>query len=141
MLKSCNLKNFLPEKNWKMWLIQIKRNSLYSLRVTLHDLLSTGSIILSIILLERTFSSLLRYFSQPIQVYFFLVDFKDASFKKQFDAALLLLSQEGIGGDRSSGKGRFTIEKNSEISLTYLHKPMALCCFPCITRQKMSLTF
>lgn len=40
---------------------------------------------------------------------FFLVKFLDDSKKKEFDAILRLLGDEGIGGDKSSGKGHFFI--------------------------------
>ncbi|MCM8788411.1 MAG: type III-A CRISPR-associated RAMP protein Csm4 [Candidatus Omnitrophica bacterium] len=46
---------------------------------------------------------------------FFMVDFKDPSFMKQFDAALRLSSHEGIGGDRTCGKGHFSIESISNV--------------------------
>jgi len=38
---------------------------------------------------------------------FFLIDFKDNAFEREFKAAFNLMSDEGIGGDRSSGKGLF----------------------------------
>jgi len=45
--------------------------------------------------------------------FYFLVNFKDVSFKEKFEATLNLLGDEGMGGDRSSGKGLFEIvEKN-----------------------------
>ncbi|MCM8760082.1 MAG: type III-A CRISPR-associated RAMP protein Csm4 [Candidatus Omnitrophica bacterium] len=43
---------------------------------------------------------------------FFLVDFKDNAFIKQFDATLRLLSHEGIGGDRTCGKGHFSFSSS-----------------------------
>ncbi|MCM8822702.1 MAG: type III-A CRISPR-associated RAMP protein Csm4 [Candidatus Omnitrophica bacterium] len=46
---------------------------------------------------------------------FFVVDFKDAAFKKQFDATLNLISQEGIGADRTCGKGHFNVVEISKI--------------------------
>jgi len=40
---------------------------------------------------------------------FFLIDFKDENFEKEFKATMNLMSQEGIGGDRTVGKGLFKI--------------------------------
>ncbi|HOK56350.1 MAG TPA: type III-A CRISPR-associated RAMP protein Csm4 [bacterium] len=41
---------------------------------------------------------------------FFVVDFKEPDFEKKFFATLRLMGDEGIGGDRSVGKGNFTID-------------------------------
>lgn len=41
---------------------------------------------------------------------FFLLDFKDDSLKKEFDAVFRLLGDEGIGGDRTVGKGFYEPE-------------------------------
>ncbi len=46
---------------------------------------------------------------------FFLVEFKENDFKKEFEATLRLMSQEGIGGDRTVGKGFFEMRKSEEI--------------------------
>ncbi|HOK79946.1 MAG TPA: type III-A CRISPR-associated RAMP protein Csm4 [bacterium] len=48
---------------------------------------------------------------------FFLVDFKETGFTKTFNAVLQLLSHEGIGGDRTAGKGHFRIESISELEI------------------------
>ena len=42
---------------------------------------------------------------------FFLVDFKDETIKKEFEATLRVMSDEGIGGDRTVGKGFFEIKE------------------------------
>lgn len=46
---------------------------------------------------------------------FFLIDFKDNAFEKEFQATLNLMADEGIGGDRSSGKGLFRKPQFEEI--------------------------
>lgn len=38
---------------------------------------------------------------------FFLIEFKDKNFEKEFVATFNLMADEGIGGDRSSGRGLF----------------------------------
>jgi len=40
---------------------------------------------------------------------YFLVSFKEKSFKKKFDSAMYLLGDMGIGGERSNGCGLFTV--------------------------------
>ena len=40
---------------------------------------------------------------------FFLVDFMHSGIKQRFEAALRLLGDEGVGGERSSGKGGFDL--------------------------------
>lgn len=46
---------------------------------------------------------------------FFLIDFKNNTFEKELKAAFNLMSDEGIGGDRSSGKGLFEKPQFEEI--------------------------
>lgn len=46
---------------------------------------------------------------------FFLIDFREAGFEPKFKAALNLMAHEGIGGDRSTGKGLFSKPELSEI--------------------------
>ncbi|MGB9628153.1 MAG: type III-A CRISPR-associated RAMP protein Csm4, partial [Thermodesulfobacteriota bacterium] len=48
---------------------------------------------------------------------FLLVDFKDISFKKKLLATFNLLAHEGIGGDRTSGKGLFCKPEILEIKI------------------------
>lgn len=40
---------------------------------------------------------------------FFLANFRQQGFKSKFEAAIRLLGDEGVGGDRSSGKGSFQL--------------------------------
>jgi len=42
-----------------------------------------------------------------------IVDFRDASIKKKFEATLRLLGDEGVGGEKSAGRGMFCVEKRS----------------------------
>lgn len=49
---------------------------------------------------------------------FFLIKYNDTSIKKEFEAAIRLLADEGIGGDRSSGKGIFHPPVFSEIEIS-----------------------
>ena len=46
---------------------------------------------------------------------FFLIDFKDDALEREFKAAFNLMGDEGIGGDRSSGKGLFEKPQFEEI--------------------------
>jgi len=46
---------------------------------------------------------------------FFLVEFKESSFQKEFDAVLNLLGDEGLGGDRTVGKGLFKVVEKKKI--------------------------
>ncbi len=46
---------------------------------------------------------------------FFLVDFKDENIKEKFEATLRVMSHEGIGGDRTIGKGFFEIKGTGEM--------------------------
>ncbi len=48
---------------------------------------------------------------------FLLLDFKDNNFKKKILSTLNLLAHEGIGGDRTSGKGLFAKPEISEIDI------------------------
>lgn len=49
---------------------------------------------------------------------YFLVDFKNDEFKELFfDAVLRLMQDEGIGGDRSVGKGIFTYKKEENFAI------------------------
>jgi len=50
---------------------------------------------------------------------FFLIDYKDENFEKEFISTLNLLSQEGIGGDRTVGKGLFDKPEFRELELQY----------------------
>lgn len=54
---------------------------------------------------------------------FFLLDLKDPSFEKEFISAMKLLQDEGIGGDRTAGKGLFYLEKSEEFELKIPEKP------------------
>lgn len=45
--------------------------------------------------------------------FYFLVDFRDNSIISKFDGAMRLLGDEGIGGERSTGKGSFIFKKES----------------------------
>lgn len=49
---------------------------------------------------------------------FFLIKYIDLSYQQQIDSALRLLADEGIGGDRSSGKGLFHTPTFQEIDIT-----------------------
>ncbi len=51
-------------------------------------------------------------FSKDCGLYF-LVDLRDETFGNKLEAAVRLLGDEGIGGERSSGRGRFTLEIGS----------------------------
>ena len=44
---------------------------------------------------------------------YMLVDFLDASYKSKLKGALRLLGDEGLGGERSSGRGLFTLDDGS----------------------------
>jgi CRISPR-associated protein Csm4 len=48
---------------------------------------------------------------------FLLIDFKDSSLKRKLLATFNLLAHEGIGGDRTSGKGLFYKPEISEIKI------------------------
>jgi len=48
----------------------------------------------------------------------FLVDFKNKSFEQKFNACLNLLQEEGIGGDRTVGKGLFEYQKK-DVSINF----------------------
>ena len=50
---------------------------------------------------------------------FFLVSFVDKDFEKEFKATINLLADEGIGGDRSSGKGLFEIPVFGETEIKF----------------------
>lgn len=52
---------------------------------------------------------------------YFLIDFKTNDFKKEIKSALYLLGDEGIGGDRTYGKGLFKI-KFEKINFDLLNK-------------------
>lgn len=45
---------------------------------------------------------------------YFLVDFRDKKYESMFDGALRLLGDEGLGGERSSGRGLFSFDKISD---------------------------
>lgn len=47
---------------------------------------------------------------------FFIVDFKDNSIEKEFMSTIRLLGDEGIGGDRTVGKGHYKIVSEEEIN-------------------------
>jgi CRISPR-associated protein Csm4 len=49
---------------------------------------------------------------------FFLVKYLNNEFQPKFEASLRLLADEGIGGDRSSGKGLFIMETPFEMEIT-----------------------
>jgi CRISPR-associated protein Csm4 len=51
-------------------------------------------------------------FSEGTGLYF-LADFRDRSIISKFDAAMRLLGEEGIGGERSSGKGSFRFKRET----------------------------
>lgn len=51
-------------------------------------------------------------FSEGMGLYF-LADFRDRSIISKFDAAMRLLGEEGIGGERSSGKGSFRFKRDT----------------------------
>jgi len=51
-------------------------------------------------------------FSKDCGLYF-LVDLRDETFGNKLEAAVRLLGDEGIGGERSSGRGRFTLQRGS----------------------------
>jgi CRISPR-associated protein Csm4 len=64
-------------------------------------------------------------FSEGTGLYF-LADFRDRSIISRFDAAMRLLEDEGIGGERSSGKGSFrfkmeTVEIGAENSINSIN--------------------
>ncbi|MDM7912940.1 MAG: type III-A CRISPR-associated RAMP protein Csm4 [Methanotrichaceae archaeon] len=44
---------------------------------------------------------------------YMLVEFRDEAFRGKLEGALRLLGDEGIGGERSSGRGMFLVEKGS----------------------------
>lgn len=48
---------------------------------------------------------------------FFLVYFKDNTIEKEFNTTLMFMSEEGIGGDRTVGKGLFEIAKKESITI------------------------
>jgi len=54
---------------------------------------------------------------------FFLVKFNDNSFEKEFNSALNLMQDEGIGGDRTVGKGFFNVEANEEFKIKFPENP------------------
>lgn len=58
---------------------------------------------------------------------FFLIDCKDENFKKEFKATFNLMSDEGIGGDRSAGKGLFTKPEFSEIEMNVPDVNSSIC--------------
>ena len=45
--------------------------------------------------------------------FYFLADFRDSSIISKFDGAMRLLGDEGIGGERSSGKGSFIFKRET----------------------------
>lgn len=50
------------------------------------------------------------YYSEDAGL-FFLVDFKKDAVRKEFESTLNLMKDEGIGGDRTSGKGHFELSE------------------------------
>jgi CRISPR-associated protein Csm4 len=48
---------------------------------------------------------------------YFLIQYKNSDYKKRVEATIRLIADEGIGGDRSSGKGLFHYPVFSEINL------------------------
>ncbi|MCM8826477.1 MAG: type III-A CRISPR-associated RAMP protein Csm4 [Candidatus Omnitrophica bacterium] len=50
---------------------------------------------------------------------FFLVDFKDKEIEKEFNATLRIMADEGLGGDRTVGKGFFEIKEIKDINFNF----------------------
>jgi len=72
-------------------------------------------------------SSEIFYFNEVIfskdSGLFFLAEFINSSIKNKFEAILRLLGDEGIGGDKSCGKGQFVLEKDESFKLELPTKP------------------
>ncbi len=54
---------------------------------------------------------------------FFLAKFKNEKAQQAFETALRALGDEGLGGERSSGKGLFVIESISDFEMPEIEKP------------------
>ncbi len=88
--------------------------------VTDEEIESTGKSIWSkrevprVIIDRKTNASRIYHFGETVYFkdsgLYFLIDFKTSNFKKEIKSALYLLGSEGIGGDRTYGKGLFKVE-------------------------------
>lgn len=58
---------------------------------------------------------------------YFIAQFKTEQIAKQFEASLRLLGDEGIGGDRSVGKGQFRVSKVEDYTLNQKSSERYLC--------------
>ncbi|MGC9125679.1 MAG: type III-A CRISPR-associated RAMP protein Csm4 [Caldisericaceae bacterium] len=58
-----------------------------------------------------------RLVFSPDSGLFFLTDFKEQTYKSQFDSAVNLLGESGIGGERSLGFGRFKVMNVKEFKV------------------------
>jgi len=63
---------------------------------------------------------------------FFLIVFRDSSFRKRFMATMNVMADEGIGGDRTSGKGLFHAPQYAEISLEVPASEGVVALSPCL---------
>lgn len=126
--KFWKLLNYLPEEIFVEWLkkgiinadLLIKKYSeLYNTKGTLNYNIDYERPRISIDPLTGSvnegqfFYSKDRYFKKTWGLYF-IVHFIDKSFEKKFNSSLALLSEDGIGADRRTGRGNFdyTVKEN-----------------------------
>ena len=66
---------------------------------------------------RKTNSSEIYYFGEVVFMdkLYFLVDLKDEKYKKEIETTLRVLGDEGIGGDRTYGRGLFSMMRVNEI--------------------------
>ncbi|HQJ72876.1 MAG TPA: type III-A CRISPR-associated RAMP protein Csm4 [Spirochaetota bacterium] len=69
---------------------------------------------------SRFFYSKDRFFHKGCGL-FFIASFRDAAFEKKFNAAMALLSENGLGADRRIGRGHFDYEINDVPAQLKLH--------------------
>jgi CRISPR-associated protein Csm4 len=98
-----------------------------SIEITKKDIAQNGKIIIKdftgdvfiereiprVVIDRRTHESNIRYFSEVIfqEGLFFLIDVKKEEYMQKITAVFHLLGKQGLGGDRSNGRGLFRMKK------------------------------
>lgn len=123
IIKNDSISAFLREAN----LVQDKRVLMHYERGKEKAIWYVNSEVPRVVLDRKTSASNIFYFSEVQYAedcgLFFLIDWKTQEYQNQFRGALNLLTHEGIGGDRTSGKGLFDKPKFEEFSATTPESP------------------
>jgi CRISPR-associated protein Csm4 len=81
-----------------------------------------------VVLDRKTNASEIYYFGQVVfldQLHF-LIDIRNEKYRKRIETTMRVLGDEGLGGDRTNGKGLFTVEGFHDITFDDVNSPWFL---------------